>query len=229
MNHETRNTLEFTPDVSSLAFLSGASRFTKLPLYICRESSTNQLLFMQNKPNFRKSQMNVSNIITRNYEIIIPLAGQKNKPNSNPIKPICHRAQMNINLTLTKDYRKKDDFAVRKNKPNSNPISKKLKMNANAFSQKDYENISRWRLKKNKPKQSQWIGNEFKSPISPKLTNRPIYQRPYLYYTAADLINAVTVTLTRIWNLSIFHSIISHRNTSLTSDSLMPEITKTDE
>ncbi len=40
---------------------------------------------MQNKPNFHDAQMNVSNIITSNYKIFIPLAGQKNKPNSNPI------------------------------------------------------------------------------------------------------------------------------------------------
>ncbi len=198
-------------------------------LYICRESSTNQLLNMQNKPNFRKSQMNVNPYNTTDYESKWQQRVRKNKPNSNPIKANLKRAKMNVNLTLTKDYRKKDDFAVRKNKPNSNPISGMSKMNANAFSQKDYENKTALRLEQNKPKQSQWIGNEFKSPISPKLTNRPIYQRSYLYYTAADLINAVTVTLTRIWNLRIFHSIISHRNTSLTSDSLMPEITKTDE
>ncbi len=61
--------------------------------------------------------MNVSNIITSNYKIFIPLAGQKNKPNSNPIKPNFKRAKMNANNFITKDYRKKDDFAVRKNKP----------------------------------------------------------------------------------------------------------------
>ncbi len=62
-----------------------SSLFTLSPLYICREPSTNQLLFMQNKPNFRKAKMNISNIITRNYKVFLPLAGQKNKPNSNPI------------------------------------------------------------------------------------------------------------------------------------------------
>jgi hypothetical protein len=36
---------------------------------------------MQNKPNFKDAQMNVSNTITRNYQNFIPLAGQKNKPN----------------------------------------------------------------------------------------------------------------------------------------------------
>ncbi len=87
-------------------------------LYICREPSTNQLLFMQNKPNYKDAQMNVTSLITMNYKDFIPLAGQNNKPNSNPIKPNLKKAKMNVNLTLTKDYRKKDDFAVRKNKPN---------------------------------------------------------------------------------------------------------------
>ena len=62
--------------------------------------------------------MNVSNIITRNYKNFIPLAGYKNKPNSNPIKPNLPDAQMSVNSILTKGYRKKDDFAVRINKPN---------------------------------------------------------------------------------------------------------------
>jgi len=82
---------------------------------------------MQNKPNVKDTQMNVSNIITRNYKNFIPLSGQKNKPNSNPIKPNFQKAKMNVNLTLTNDYRKKDDFSVRINKPNSNPISNAYK------------------------------------------------------------------------------------------------------
>ncbi len=61
--------------------------------------------------------MNVNPYNTTDYENILPLAGQKNKPNSNPIKPNFQKAKMNVNLTLTKDYRKKDDFAVQKNKP----------------------------------------------------------------------------------------------------------------
>ncbi len=73
---------------------------------------------MQNKPNYKDAQMNVSNIITMNYKNFIPLAGQKNKLNSNPIKPNYKRAKMNANDFITKDYRKKDDFTVRINKPN---------------------------------------------------------------------------------------------------------------
>jgi len=62
--------------------------------------------------------MSVSNIITMNYKKFIPLAGYKNKPNSNPNKPNLRKAQMNVNVFIIKDYRKKDDFAVRINKPN---------------------------------------------------------------------------------------------------------------
>ena len=86
--------------------------------YICREPSTNQLLFMQNKPNVKDAQINVNSYMKSKYEKLDTWLSGKNKPNSNPIKPNLKRAKMNVNLTLTKDYRKKDDFAVRKSKPN---------------------------------------------------------------------------------------------------------------
>ena len=88
------------------------------PLYTCREPSTNQLLFMQNKPNFVRRRRIANSVYTMDYENKWPWRVRKNKPNSNPIKPNLKRAKMNVNLTLTKDYRKKDDFAVRINKPN---------------------------------------------------------------------------------------------------------------
>ena len=62
--------------------------------------------------------MNVNSLIAMDYEIFIPLAGQKNKPNSNPIKANFQKAQMNVSSLITKDYRKYDDFVVRINKPN---------------------------------------------------------------------------------------------------------------
>jgi len=75
-------------------------------------------LFMQNKPNFRKSQMNVSIFSQKDYENKSNWTLGENKPNSNPNKPNLRKAKMNVNLTLTKDYRKKNDFLVRINKPN---------------------------------------------------------------------------------------------------------------
>jgi len=41
-------------------------------------------LFMQNKPNFRKSQMNVSNYITKVYEKMDTWWSGKNEPKTNP-------------------------------------------------------------------------------------------------------------------------------------------------
>jgi len=87
-------------------------------LYIYREPSTNQLLFMQNKPNFQKSQMNVNPYNTTDYENKSNWTLGQNKPNSNPNKPNFLKAQMNVNSLITKDYRKYDDFEVRINKPN---------------------------------------------------------------------------------------------------------------
>ncbi len=49
-------------------------------LYICRDASTNQLLFMQNKPNFQKAKMNVKSLITMNYENKWHRRVRKNKP-----------------------------------------------------------------------------------------------------------------------------------------------------
>ncbi len=101
--------------------------------------------------------MNVSSVKTMNYEQITMNNANKNKPNSNPIKPNFHKAQMNVNSLITKDYIKYDDFAVRKNKPNSNPISVKPKMSASVFVTKDYDNVTAFRPQKNKPNQTQSV------------------------------------------------------------------------
>jgi len=87
------------------------------PLHLSR-TLYKSALFMQNKPNFPKSQMNVSFFYTKEYENKSDRTLGENKPNSNPIKPNCLRARMNVNSLITKDYIKYDDFVVRINKPN---------------------------------------------------------------------------------------------------------------
>jgi hypothetical protein len=91
---------------------------------------------MQNKPNFRKSQMNVNPYNTSDYENISDWTIGQSKPNSNPIKPNLRKAKMNVNLTLTKDYRKYDDFTVRINKPNFQNGQNERKLNFNKGLQK---------------------------------------------------------------------------------------------
>ncbi len=62
-----------------------SSLFTLSHLYICRDASTNQLLFMQNKPNVKVAQINVNSYMKSIYEILDTWLSGKNKPNSNPI------------------------------------------------------------------------------------------------------------------------------------------------
>lgn len=79
------------------------------PLYNCRETFTDVMsalqirLFMQNKANFRRSQMNVNKVLTKNYEQMDTWSIGKNKANTNPIQ-----SQYKPNQT--------------QNKPNTNPI-----------------------------------------------------------------------------------------------------------
>jgi len=98
--------------------IRAAHPFDEIPLYICREPSTNQLLFMQNKPNVKDTQINVNSYMKSKYEKLDTWLSGKNKPNSNPNKPNLQKAKMNVNLYDIEDYRKKDDFKVRINKPN---------------------------------------------------------------------------------------------------------------
>ncbi len=122
MNYEPFTSIE-NPTLAHFRHFS--SLFTLSPLYICREPSTNQLLFMQNKPNFKDALMNVNTYYTKVYKNETAFRRGKNKPNSNPIKPNSQKAKMNVNLTLTKDYRKNDCLADQKTNPiqtQSNPV-----------------------------------------------------------------------------------------------------------
>jgi len=75
--------------------------------------------------------MNLSSFPQNAYENFTPLAGYKNKPNSNPNKPNFQKAKMNINLYFIEHYRKNDDFTVRINKPNFRNGQNERKLNFN--------------------------------------------------------------------------------------------------
>ncbi len=60
------------------------------------------LSIMQNKPNFRKSQMNVNQYNTKNYENKSNWTFGKNKPNQTQSKPISSKAQNERKRFFTK-------------------------------------------------------------------------------------------------------------------------------
>jgi len=55
-----------------------------LPLFTLVVSALQNHLFMQNEPNFRKSQMNVNKVLTRDYEKRTLGERGKNEPKTNP-------------------------------------------------------------------------------------------------------------------------------------------------
>ena len=77
--------------------------------------------FMQNKANLLDDQMNLTSLITVDYENKSNWKLGENKPNTNPIKPNLQNAQMNVNKVLTKDYKNKSNCSLAENKPNTNP------------------------------------------------------------------------------------------------------------
>ena len=72
---------------------------------------------MQNKANFRKSQMNVNKVLTRDYEKRTLGERGKNKANSKPIKantkPISEKPKMNITSIITKGYENKSPLRAK--------------------------------------------------------------------------------------------------------------------
>jgi len=113
-----------------------AVRYTQYDIRSTKYYVRNYQRNMQNKPNFRKSQMNLSIYNTTDYKNFIPLAGYKNKPNSNPNKPNLKKTKMNVNSLTIKVYRKKDNFIVRINKPNFQNSKNERKLNFNKGLQK---------------------------------------------------------------------------------------------
>jgi hypothetical protein len=74
----------FVAKLAPFIIASKYLRAYKAPLHLSRVLYKSTL-FMQNKPNLRKAQMNVTSFITKNYEQLTMNYANKNKPNSKPI------------------------------------------------------------------------------------------------------------------------------------------------
>ena len=85
MNSELLTSIENQTLVHFRHFRHFSSLLTILPSTLV-ERSLQISSFLTNKANFRKSQMNVTFFITRNYEKKDTWSSGKNKANSNPIQ-----------------------------------------------------------------------------------------------------------------------------------------------
>ena len=95
----------------------------RYPLYAIR------YFIMQNKPNFRKSQMNVSSYITTEYEAMDTWSSGENKPNQSQNKPNTNPIPLWPKWTQAQLYKRimkmnAPSASVKTNpiKPNTNPI-----------------------------------------------------------------------------------------------------------
>ena len=62
-------------------------RFTLHEIRSTKEFVRKNKLFLQNEPNFRKSQMNLTDLLTMNYVQMDTWSIRKNEPNTNPNEP----------------------------------------------------------------------------------------------------------------------------------------------
>jgi uncharacterized protein YijF (DUF1287 family) len=122
--------------------LSALCLCASAPLHLTKLSSF-VIVFMQNKANFRKSQVNVSIFYKKDYENISDWTPGENKPNSNPI---CQRVKLMQSVYLQRIMK----INAAKGYEKTNPIQtqykanlKRAKINANFYSTKDYDNEQR--------------------------------------------------------------------------------------
>ncbi len=107
---------------------------------------------MQNKPNFQKSQMNANPYNTMDYEYFLPLAGQINKPNSNPI---AKRVKLMQSVYLQRITEKKMISQSEK----TNPIQTQFPQSQNERKLIYYRGLQKRRHFHNPGKQSQFKPN----------------------------------------------------------------------
>ncbi len=81
---------------------------------ICRDSST--------VVEMPKAQMNVTKVLTKDYENKSNWTLGENEPKTNPIKANLLNAQMNVTSIITKHYENVSNWTLAENKANSNPI-----------------------------------------------------------------------------------------------------------
>jgi len=65
--------------------------------------------------------MNVSNLITKNYEILDTWSTGKNEPKRTQNEPNFKKAKMNVTSYITKEYENISNWVICENEPNSNP------------------------------------------------------------------------------------------------------------
>jgi hypothetical protein len=119
---------------------------------------------MQNKANFRKSQMNVNNVLTRDYDKMDTWSIRKNEPKTNPNEPNFKKAKMNVTSYITKGY------------GNIPPIPAPKKQSQIPKRQKPMQTLLPQRIMKNTAFSSYDKTNPIQSQTKPMLARRTVWR-----------------------------------------------------
>jgi hypothetical protein len=84
--------------------------------------------FMQNKPNFRETQMNLSSFFTKDYRNELARAAGRNKPKQTQSNPISNVGKMNATFFTTKPYANEPRTMNYERLPKTNPIKPNFQM-----------------------------------------------------------------------------------------------------
>jgi hypothetical protein len=123
-------------------------------LYRCRETFTDVMsalqinLFMQNKAKFRKVKLNVTKVLTRDYDKKDTWSSVKKQSQTNPNKAKFKKAKMNVSSYITAGYENK--LHIRAPKKQSQ-TSKRQKPMQTSLSKRIMKETRFW-VGKNKPK-----------------------------------------------------------------------------
>ena len=85
-----------------MQYLRYEMRDTRCASRSARTSAQKELI-MQNKPNFPDAQMNISSVLTKDYENVPLHRHRQNKANQTQFKPNFHNAKMKQNFKISSD------------------------------------------------------------------------------------------------------------------------------
>jgi hypothetical protein len=155
------------PSRLPLMSLPASTYVHKRHLYNCRETFTDVMsalqikLFMQNKAKFRKSQMNVNTVITKDYEKRTLGELGKKQSQTKPNKAKSKKAKMNVTSYITVGY---------ENKP---PIWAPKKQSQTSKRQKPMQTLLPQRIMKNTALSASDKTNPNKANSNPILVRHP--------------------------------------------------------
>jgi hypothetical protein len=110
---------------------------------------------MQNEPKFRKSQVNVNKVLTKDYEKNSNWTLGENEPKTNPNEPKPKKAEMNVTSYITVGYENKPPIWAPKKQSQTSNRQKPMQTSLPQRIMKKTALLASDKTKPNKPNQTQ--------------------------------------------------------------------------